>query len=189
MKLTSLSVKNFRAIDDLRIADLPFAVVLAGPNGCGKSCILDAIRLLKSGYGSYQQDEWSNWFGEFQINLSRESQELLSLFQNPHKELHISADFTFSEPELKELRSNAEPLLRDMLSRELEAGTGRAKRAATIPLAANQRAHREQLTKQLEQSLPGLLRGLEQSTHSAALRIDPRGSAEVNPDYRPRASP
>jgi predicted ATPase len=58
MKLKTLTARNFRAIAELEITDLPDAVVLAGPNGCGKSVVLDAIRLLKSAYGSYQQDEW-----------------------------------------------------------------------------------------------------------------------------------
>src|SRR5437879_731170 len=127
MKLTALTVRNFRAIADLGIADLPSAVVLAGPNGCGKSCVLDAIRLLKSGYGGYQQDEWNSWFGEFQINLNRESQELLALFQDPSRELLISADFTFAVSEIEEIRNNAEPLLRNMFSRERESGSGRSR--------------------------------------------------------------
>lgn len=70
MRLNQLHVENFRAIADLTPEDLSNSVVLAGPNGCGKSCVLDAIRLLKSPYGSYQQDEWQSWFGEFAINLN-----------------------------------------------------------------------------------------------------------------------
>src|SRR5213593_4110287 len=99
MKLKTLTVRNFRAIAELEITNLPDAVVLAGPNGCGKSVVLDAIRLLKSAYGSYQQDEWPAWFGEFQISLNKEPRELLPLFQDQSKELRIAAEFTLSGEE------------------------------------------------------------------------------------------
>src|SRR5215211_7440712 len=99
MRLIKLSIQNFRAIANLLIEDLTDGVVLAGANGCGKSCVLDAIRLLKSAYGSYEQDEWQTWFGEFQIDLNREPRELLNLFQSAKIPLQISGTFTLSEEE------------------------------------------------------------------------------------------
>src|SRR5213080_1926628 len=123
MKLTSLTVRNFRAIAELAITNLPDAVVLAGPNGCGKSCVLDAIRLLKSAYGSYQQDEWQNWFGEFQISLNKEPRELLTLFQDHGKELRIASEFALSEEERAYLRDNAKDLLSEKIRREVAVGT------------------------------------------------------------------
>jgi predicted ATP-dependent endonuclease of OLD family len=99
MKLTTLSIQNFRAITNLLLDDLSDAVVLAGPNGCGKSFVLDAVRLLKSAYGSYEQDEWQTWLGEFQIDLNREPRELLSLFQDPKISLSISGTFVLSKEE------------------------------------------------------------------------------------------
>ena len=38
MKIVSLIVENFRAIDRVELTDLQDMVVIAGPNGCGKSC-------------------------------------------------------------------------------------------------------------------------------------------------------
>jgi AAA15 family ATPase/GTPase len=51
VRFASVSIENFRAISNVEITGLEDVVVIAGPNGCGKSCVLGAIRLLKSVYG------------------------------------------------------------------------------------------------------------------------------------------
>ena len=81
MRIQRLHISNFRAVSLFDIDDLATIVVIAGPNGCGKSSVLDAVRLLKSVYGGYQQEEWRRWFGEFQINLSHKD-ELARLFRD-----------------------------------------------------------------------------------------------------------
>lgn len=68
MKINHLEIHNFRAIDHVSIESDSTMVVIAGPNGCGKSCVLDAIRLAKSAYGGYDPNEYRNWLGEFQID-------------------------------------------------------------------------------------------------------------------------
>ncbi len=70
MRIKNIEVSNFKAIKEIKLRNLEDTVVIAGPNGCGKSCLFDAIRLLKSVYGGYQENEWHQWFGEFQINLN-----------------------------------------------------------------------------------------------------------------------
>src|SRR5438093_567815 len=82
VRIESLSVDNFRAITTLSLAALQDTVVVAGPNGCGKSCVFDAIRLLKSVYGGYLPNEWQSWFGEFQINFNQRDTDWLVLFQS-----------------------------------------------------------------------------------------------------------
>lgn len=68
MKVKQLEIRNFRAIDHVSIESNSTMVVIAGPNGCGKSCVLDAIRLAKSAYGGYDPHEFRSWLGEFQID-------------------------------------------------------------------------------------------------------------------------
>jgi AAA15 family ATPase/GTPase len=63
MKIENIEIKNFRGIKAATLPDLKNMVVIAGQNGSGKSCVLDAIRLLKSVYGGYQQNEWHHWIG------------------------------------------------------------------------------------------------------------------------------
>jgi len=67
MKIENLHIANFRGITEVSLSSLGSMVVIAGQNGSGKSCIFDAIRLLKSVYGGYQANEWQQWMGEFQI--------------------------------------------------------------------------------------------------------------------------
>ncbi len=78
MKIENLAITNFRGIKTATLSDLETMVVIAGQNGSGKSCVLDAVRLLKSVYGGYQQNEWHQWMGEFQINFSN-SNDLVNL--------------------------------------------------------------------------------------------------------------
>ena len=70
MKIDNLRISNFRGIGDVSLTDLGSMVIIAGQNGSGKSCLFDAIRLLKSVYGGYQANEWQQWMGEFQISLT-----------------------------------------------------------------------------------------------------------------------
>ena len=54
MKIKRLEIENFKAIKHIKLDGLSDTVLIAGPNGCGKSCIFHAIRLLKSTIGGYQ---------------------------------------------------------------------------------------------------------------------------------------
>ncbi len=181
MKLRSLSVSNFRAIAEIELTELPDAVVLAGPNGCGKSCVLDAIRLLKSAYGSYQQDEWQNWFGEFQITLNKEPQELLPLFQDQTRELRIAAEFALSIEERDYLRANMKQILHDKIWREIAPDAARGRNASALALTAHQLTQSREVEDRVAAILPELLDAIDRPSQKAALRIAPLGSAE--PEY------
>jgi len=61
MKIKNLKISNFRAIELIKMENLGNLVLIAGQNGVGKSCIFDSIRLLKSTYGGYNQNEVQNW--------------------------------------------------------------------------------------------------------------------------------
>ena len=112
MQITCLTVVNFRAITRIELRNLPPSVVIAGPNGCGKSCVFDAIRLLKSVYGGYQPNEWQNWFGEFQITLNQRQGELLPLFQDRSQPLEVAVDIVLAPSEVEYLRREAQSLLK-----------------------------------------------------------------------------
>jgi AAA15 family ATPase/GTPase len=81
VKVTSFNIQNFRGIRSANASGLGGTVIIAGQNGSGKSCIFDAMRLLKSVYGGYQQNEWHHWMGEFAINVNSSSQDLAPIFK------------------------------------------------------------------------------------------------------------
>jgi predicted ATPase len=115
MKIKSLDIVNFRGIREVAMRELGTMVVIAGQNGSGKSCIFDAIRLLKSVYGGYQANEWHQWMGEFQINLGGPASNFLSIFNERDRELRIGATFSFHDDERTYIRENAEELLRELV--------------------------------------------------------------------------
>ena len=79
MKIVNLLVENFRAINRVELSDLQDMVVIAGPNGCGKSCILDSIRLFKSVYGGYLDKTTADI--DASIDRARREIELLSEYR------------------------------------------------------------------------------------------------------------
>lgn len=98
MRFQSFRVSNLRAVRQFEIDGLSSFVVVAGQNGCGKSCLFDAIRLLKSFYGGYQQDEYMQWFSELAINV-QDRHELRRMFRDPSIPVEIEAVIEFSPSE------------------------------------------------------------------------------------------
>ena len=56
MKIKSLTVKNFRGIQDQTISDIDNALVLIGKNNSGKSAFLTAVRTLLGNYTPQAKD-------------------------------------------------------------------------------------------------------------------------------------
>ena len=109
MRFRSLNIANLRAVRSFEIAEMADLVVIAGQSGCGKSCIFDAIRLLKSVYGG-AQDEHMQWFGEFAIN-AHDRDELRRVFRDPARPVEIRAVIEFAQSECAYMNANAEQLL------------------------------------------------------------------------------
>lgn len=106
MKIVQLEIVNFRAIDHVAIDSDSTMVVIADPNGCGKSCILDAIRLAKSAYGGYDPHEFRNWMGEFQIDPNSPD-DMRKVLRDKSKSAQIRIAVVLHSNEVEYLRSNA----------------------------------------------------------------------------------
>ena len=114
MRIQSVVIENFRAIESVEMRNLSDAVVVAGPNGCGKSSIFDAVRLVKSAYGQYSNNEFGSWFSEFQININKLQNESKRILNNPSKPLKIEIEFNLDKNEKDYIRSNAVDIFKKM---------------------------------------------------------------------------
>jgi predicted ATP-dependent endonuclease of OLD family len=132
MKIKRLKVSNFRAIKNVAIEDLDDTVVIARPNGSGKSCIFDAIRLLKSGYGGYDPNEIHQWFSEFQIDINRLREELPRLLNDQSKHIIIEADFLLSDAEREYLVSETEDVAENLARRIVGRDRGDDQRQVSV---------------------------------------------------------
>ncbi len=119
MKIESLYISNFRGITDVSLESLGNMIIIAGQNGSGKSCMFDAIRLLKSVYGGYQANEWQQWMGEFQISLTNRSSDFASIFNDSSRQLRIACDFKLAPEERHYIQNHADELLRDKIWRTI----------------------------------------------------------------------
>ncbi len=181
MRIQNLSVSNFRAITHLSLASLSQTVVIAGPNGCGKSCVFDAIRLLKSVYGGYQPNEWQSWFGEFQINVNQQQGVWISLFQNKSLPLKVDAGIVLSETEQSYLREHAKELLTEHIWKDVVPELASWRFIEATPLAANLRVHQGEVDERVLAALPGFLSEIAKTIHEANVTILPNGSIETTP--------
>ena len=180
MKIKSLKIENFRAIKHIKLDKFSDTVLIAGPNGCGKSCIFHAIRLLKSVIGSYQKDEWHQWFGEFQIRLENIQRDITKLFQTNDRELIIEAQFELSQDEMNLLKNEGQYMLESREWKRIIPGlpmpSGQYYRYP--PLGHENLAG--QISKQCEPLVRNLKNELSKPVINANLRANIKGELRVS---------
>ena len=179
MKIDRLHISNFRGIGEVTLAGLGSIVIIAGQNGSGKSCLFDAIRLLKSVYGGYQANEWQQWMGEFQISLTNRSTDFVAMFNNPTHELRISCDFKLAEEERKYITANADGLLREKIWRTIlpEAYSWGGYRMAMF--AAQFREREPEVAERAKGEYAQLMRELAAPTIRGEFFIPPGGIPQI----------
>ena len=170
MKIVSLSVDNFRAIRHIKIENIGAMVVIAGPNGCGKSSVLDAIRLLKSAYGAYEPLEYQRWFEEFQIDIGQNPENMTSLLRDDSRPAVIRANIALSHTEIEFIE---EHLLEDAVpphTHEHRPGSHRR----TIPAGKN-RVNPGETSPHMEELLRKVQSHLKSPVQEAHLEISTSG--------------
>ena len=164
MRIDEIEVKNFRGIREIKLVDLQNTVVIAGANGSGKSCIFDAIRLLKSAYGGYQQNEWHQWMAEFQINFANNAEAFRTFFQDPAKPLSIRCVFRLHPKEREYLEKNGEELVRHSVWRLIAPEMYGWSSYRAAPMAAQYRDREPEVTALAKTQWAAMLQELSQDT-------------------------
>jgi hypothetical protein len=155
MKIESLTIRNFRGVRAATFEALQNMVVIAGQNGSGKSCVLDAIRLLKSIYGGYQQNEWHQWMGEFQINITNRN-DFVTLLNNPALELRITCEFSLHSDERAYIKDHCDDLVRQSIWRTIYPEMYRWSSFQAVPLAAHLREREDEIRERTEADVAAL---------------------------------
>jgi hypothetical protein len=183
VRFHSLEVHNIRAVRHFEVDDLGDFVVVAGQNGSGKSCIFDAIRLLKSIYGGYSANEYHQWFGEAGINLS-EPKSLVKLFRDQTEPIRIAATLSFAESEVTFLNENAEKLVVPVAWQEVTGQPADYYSFTRAAVATQLRQHYSDLNERVEQLSADLRAALPEKTFTISIEVYPSGEmrpAECKP--------
>lgn len=180
MRFCSLRVANLRAVRLFEISNLQDFVVVAGPNGCGKSCVFDGMRLLKSVYGGYSQNEYMQWFGEFEINLN-DRRGLSRMFRDPTQPVEISAVIEFSESERAFMEANTADLLWPLAWQRITGQAIDHWSFNRMAIATQLAQHKEAVEQLIQLLADGLAAEFKHTRHTISVTIKPDGALETAP--------
>lgn len=179
MKITRLEIRNFKAIENITLEKLGNLVLIAGQNGVGKSCIFDAIRLLKSSYGNYNPNELQNWFNEFQLRIGNDYQ-FGKILRDKSKPVLIAGTFALSENEIEYLKNNGEKLIENLLWRVY------TKNPNIDPIdehsssfATNQRMYADKISKEVKSHIKEFLVQIESNEFHASVELVSENNSKV----------
>ena len=199
MKIKSITIEKFKRFENLEIANLPKAklVVVAGPNGCGKSSLFDAMaawKRVKSGRGGRWDKEYyersdnqqSDWREQVKIDFH----DLTFAPVDPRIKKSIDIRTAYrNDPEFANVRVEKQgDLLDEVRANKLiqtEAATTKNYQRlvsdafeqvfSTAPEEQTFGAFREEILGQLRSALTNLF---------PDLRIDTLGNPLVDPTFR-----
>lgn len=181
LRLTRLHIQNFRAIENFAIENLTDFIVIAGPNGCGKSCVLDGIRPLKSVYGGYQSNEWMQWFGEFQIELN-DRRQMTRVLRDPNLPMRVAASIELASTEVDYLDENAERVLEPLVWAEVTSQPLENFGYSSLALATQFRQFGAEVAETTRSRAVDLRSSLANPVFDLSLTVDPAAGLTISPN-------
>lgn len=172
MRIDGLEILNFRGIRKVLLDDLRSTVVIAGANGSGKSCIFDAIRLLKSAYGGYQANEWHHWMAEFQINFQNNAESFQKFFQDKSRRLSIRCVFRLDPHERQYLQEHGKELVKNSVWRLIAPEMYSWSNYRAAPMAAQYRNRESEVTDLTDKQWAEMQKELSEDTIIGQLWAD-----------------
>ena len=176
MRFENITIKNFRAIEHVAIdAANGSMIVVAGPNGCGKSCIFDAIRFVKSTYGGYEDNEWDHWLNEFQI--SRDPVEMKKVLRNKQEPSIINVTLKLHDKERLYLHEHGNRLMEEIAWESLYPGTNHRRWRERVRIEGEQNRTLQDQAALLEK----LTRAFKDNLHNELQQTDISGKVTISP--------
>jgi len=180
LKIIQLQILNFRAVDHVEIDSDKTMIVIAGPNGCGKSCVLDAIRLTKSAYGGYDPHEFRNWLGEFQIDPNSRN-DMRKVLRDKSKGAQIQIALDLHSKEVEYLHKNADDIGERTAVGIVLPGVSFEEWKQRVQASGQHAQQTIDQIKQLVKSLSGeLSKQLSSATHQGVVDISPTGQVTLS---------
>ena len=121
MRIRRLLIQNFKGIQRVHMTDLEDVITIAGKNGCGKTCLLEGIRLLKSQYGQYNENENRAWWDEKQVDL-REAGAPRKVLRDTRRQAVVEAEIELARGEKDYIRDDPNHLAEIMAIRTIAPG-------------------------------------------------------------------
>ena len=180
MRIEKLEIENFRAIEKVSIDTSSTMIVIAGPNGCGKSCVLDGIRFIKSAYGGYGPNEWDQWLGEFQINRAQDPWEMRKILRDKGKSARIAITLKIHPKERQHLQENAHDLAEEIALNQIYPGLPYANWRQRIRISGQQeQAFLQQVDAQTRQTAELLKTESRYEQHAGSVTIERNGRVVI----------
>ena len=163
VKITKLIVDNIRGINLAVLEGLGDVVAIAGANGCGKSCLLDCVRLFKSQYGSYYANEEQMWWQEKSLNINDRA-SAIEVLRKKNRDGQIIASIKLEDTEKQFILEDKQRLMERLALLEIFPGL-RARNAEGLwnwrgvpELALHEKAivgHTETMRADIQRELEG----------------------------------
>ena len=180
MRIEELEIENFRAIEKASIDTRSTMIVIAGPNGCGKSCVLDGIRFIKSVYGSYGPNEWDQWLGEFQINREQDPWEMRKILRDKGKSARIAITLKLHPEERLYLQENAHELAEEIALKQIYPGIAYRNWRQRIRISGQQeQAFLRQVDTLTNQLVELLTTETRNEQHAGSVTIEQNGNVVI----------